>query len=190
MNDLVIITSQGRGRAPDFEIAFAVCEAIAGGMTLRAYCAAHPEISETEFRQWVQADEQIARMHSVARELQAHSLFDEVVDTARSAPSDAMPKVAKARLVVDALRWASGKLSPRQYGDRSLPTSGVAIQINTTLALEDGKPGGQEVATKGYSLTAAIPLEIVPPAENDPAPEEAKPLRKKGGKRKGRALDG
>jgi terminase small subunit-like protein len=71
-----------------------------------------------------------ARGYARARELQAHHYFERIVQIAFDDKSDFFVdgetgkvvsdhvRVTRARLQVDALKWASAKLLPKVYGDR------------------------------------------------------------------------
>ncbi len=53
-----------------------------------------------------------------ARRVQADVRFDELIDTARSAPPDQV-SVNKARLLIDTMKWSLSKQYREKYGDHS-----------------------------------------------------------------------
>ena len=54
-----------------------------------------------------------AHQYAGAREDQAESLFDEAIDIAREHEDP-----AKARVLIDTLKWAAGKLKPKKFGGK------------------------------------------------------------------------
>jgi hypothetical protein len=83
----------------------------------------------TIFR-WLEANAAFREQYARARELQAHFYFEKITAIAFDDKSDFFVdgetgkvisdhvRVARARLQVDALKWASAKLLPKVYGDR------------------------------------------------------------------------
>ena len=181
----------------DWDMVDRICGEVSRGRTLTEVCREEWAPSIDEFRRWITRDQEVAKQWSKSRELQSHSLFDEAVELARTVPSATMPQVAARRLTVDTLRWAAGKLAPREYGDRAFATQGVAIQINTTLDLEPKRVEAdplttvaieQEPVTRGYKLEAVIPLEplaLAPlPLREEELPLEMHPKTPKGIKKR------
>lgn len=63
------------------------------------------------------ADEAFAKRYAVACEGRADKLFDDCLSIADGARLD-KDAIAKARLRIDARKWAASKLAPVKYGDR------------------------------------------------------------------------
>lgn len=97
------------------EIASLICEGIAGGKSLRKVCEPKDMPSPALVCKWL-ADEGNAafrEQYARAREAQADVFFDEVVDIA-----DTEADTNKARVRIDARKWAAGKLRPKKYGEK------------------------------------------------------------------------
>ena len=62
---------------------------------------------------WLRKDREFMNQYARAREDQAESLFDEALDIAREHDDP-----AKARVMIDTLKWAAGKLKPKKFGDK------------------------------------------------------------------------
>lgn len=78
-----------------------------------------------------------------ARRVQADVRFDELIDTARSAPPDQV-SVNKARLLIDTMKWSLAKQYREKYGDHS--------------SVEHSTPAGSPFEVKGEtaSLVGAL----------------------------------
>lgn len=144
----------------DAEVMGRICVRIAEGETLAHVCKDKNMPTPWTFRNWVLKDEELRGMYTQARELQAHSLFEEALDEARAIKADpgSAQQVRAADILITHLRWAAGKLNARDYSERSSVRFVVPIQINTSLDL-----GGDGVdPDKVYDITATV---IVDPEE-------------------------
>lgn len=95
------------------ETADLICEQVADGRSLRSICAdAGMPDKATVFR-WLAAHEAFRDQYARARESQADSLFDDILEIADTAEDAQI-----ARLRVDARKWMAGKLRPKVYGEK------------------------------------------------------------------------
>lgn len=115
----------GRPSTYSDDLADIICERIVLGDSLNRICkdADMPSIS-TVFR-WLQSHPQFCDMYEAARDNQADTLADQIMDI-----SDEMPRinpttgavdsgaVQHQRLRVDSRKWIAAKLKPRKYGDK------------------------------------------------------------------------
>lgn len=106
------------GRPSDYTQATAdeICSRIALGESLRSICRDDnaPEI-RTVMR-WLSANSEFCQQYARAREEQADTLADEMLDVARESSLDQV-SAADKRLLLDTLKWRAGKLRPKVYGD-------------------------------------------------------------------------
>lgn len=91
-----------------------VCEAIASGKSLRSQLAEH-NITNGSFFRAIEANSAWAEQYTRAREAQADTLADEIVDIADDSAGDTDP--ASRRLRVEARKWTAAKLRPKRWGD-------------------------------------------------------------------------
>ncbi|MCW2317619.1 hypothetical protein M2322_003183 [Rhodoblastus acidophilus] len=140
----------GRPSAFSQEICTVICERLAEGKSLKAACAGDdmPTVS-TVFR-WLAASEDFQKQYMLAREIQSHVMFDEILDIADT-PKKGVKRVKKdgkvettetdmiehRRLQIDARRWMIAKLLPKKYGDRQ--------------QVEHSGPDGGPIQTKDVS---------------------------------------
>lgn len=94
-----------------------ICEHIADGLGLAEVCRLEGMPGRETVRRWLASESDVFEpfrgMYARAREVQAHTHADEVLEVARKAK----PETAAAdRLLVDALKWSAAKRAPRVYG--------------------------------------------------------------------------
>lgn len=94
------------------EIADEICDYIANGPSLRSYVLQPGKPSRTTIYKWLAENPAFADQYARAREDQAESHADEMLDVARSEEDP-----ARARLIIDTMKWTASKLKPRKYGD-------------------------------------------------------------------------
>lgn len=103
------------GRTSEYtqETADSICEQIADGRSLRSICADVGMPSKTSVFRWLAASADFRDQYARAREAQADSLFDDILEIADTAEDAQL-----ARLRVDARKWMAGKLKPKSYGEK------------------------------------------------------------------------
>lgn len=111
------------------ELADLICEQIADGNSLRSVCADEAMPSKTTVFRWLAANPAFRDHYARAREAQADSLADDILDIADDSAHDTYidengnertntEVVARSRLRVDARKWIAAKLKPKVYGDK------------------------------------------------------------------------
>lgn len=122
------------GRPSSFtqEIADQICERIADGESLRSICGEEEMPNKATVFRWLAANQAFSDQYARAREAQADSLFDDILDIADTPmigeKSKTMPDgkvemtrgdmIEHRRLQVDARKWMAGKLRPKKYGEK------------------------------------------------------------------------
>ena len=143
-----------------------IIERVANGETLRGICKQDGMPDRTSFQSWVVAYPDLRSAWEAARRVKAHTLFDEALDAARDLKERAgdvgAAEVNALRVAIDTLKWTAGKLNPQEYGDKSITTPAIAIQINCGLDL-----GGQGLTTPTASTIYNI--KAVPVFEDEQA---------------------
>lgn len=103
-----------------------VCAQIAGGKSLRSVCAAENMPSLETIRVWLIEDPAFSVQYTRAREEQADFYADEITEIA---DTEADPN--KARVRIDARKWAASKLKPKVYGDK------LTLDGDMTMKMDD-----------------------------------------------------
>lgn len=122
------------GRPSSFtqETADAICERIADGESLRAICSEDGMPDKATVFRWLAAHEAFRDQYVRARETQADTIFDEILDIADDGHNDWMKRkfgdderwvengeaLRRSALRIDARKWVAGKLRPKKYGDK------------------------------------------------------------------------
>lgn len=122
------------GRPSEFnqEIASGICERIADGESLRSICASDDMPAKSTVFKWLTQQKGFADQYAHAREAQADTLFDEMLDIADDARNDWMESngkddagweangehIQRSKLRLEARKWMAGKLRPKKYGDK------------------------------------------------------------------------
>lgn len=119
----------------------AICERIAGGESLRTICKDRDMPSPATVFKWLNNQPTFAEQYARAREAQADTIVDEIVDIA-----DRAKDPNKARVQIDARKWVAGKMKPKKYGEKVLSeVSGpdgtpIAVVASITRTIVDPKP--------------------------------------------------
>lgn len=93
----------------------AICSRMAEGESLRSICRSKdmPALG-TVFR-WLAKDPVFREQYEMAMVQRADAVFEDLIEIADTASLDDTPR---ARLMVDARKWAISKLAPKKYGDK------------------------------------------------------------------------
>lgn len=118
------------GRPSSFtdEIADAICDRLAEGESLRKICLSEDMPSKATVFRWLGQNEIFRDQYARAREAQADTMADEILDIADDGSNDFMGEdgkyngdaVQRSKLRVDARKWLAAKMLPKKYGDRQL----------------------------------------------------------------------
>ena len=115
------------------EIAEAVCEKLASGLTLREICRAEGMPPESTVRLWAMDDQDgFAAKYKRAREIGYQSMADELLEISDDGTNDWMKRndqdgegfsvngenIQRSRLRIDTRKWMLAKALPKVYGDK------------------------------------------------------------------------
>lgn len=122
------------GRPSDFhpETAALICERLVEGQSLRTICLAEDMPSVASVFRWLGAQETFREQYAHAREAQADTLADEMLDIADDGSNDWMARpenkgggweengeaIGRSRLRLDTRKWIAAKLKPKKYGEK------------------------------------------------------------------------
>lgn len=142
------------GRPSDYtsETAHLICSRLAEGESLRSICREDDMPDKSTVLRWLDAHPAFRDQYARAREVQADTLADEILEIADDARNDWMQRnhgeddpgwvangenIQRSRLRVDSRKWLASKLQPKKYGER-LSTeltgaNGGPIQVQPVL---------------------------------------------------------
>jgi hypothetical protein len=124
------------GRPSDYsqETVDRICERIADGESLRSICVDEDMPDKATVFRWLAAHDSFRDQYSRARETQAETIFDEMLDIADDGSNDWMERknsdgenigwqengeaIRRSQLRIAARQWMLGKMAPKKYGDK------------------------------------------------------------------------
>lgn len=130
------------------QLADAICDLLADGKSLRTICSTAKMPSRSTIIRWLAENEGFRNHYARARELQADTLAEEILDIADKAvlgerlKKDGKGKVLerqtgdmveRSKLMIDARKWYAGKLQPKKYGERVALDHGVQDNLADKL---------------------------------------------------------
>ena len=97
----------------------AICEWIASGKSLRAFCRQDGNPSLSTVMDWLNddANEDFRIKYARARETQAEVLADELMEIADEDKGDAL-KLQHDKMKIETRQWIASKLLPKKYGNK------------------------------------------------------------------------
>lgn len=139
------------------ELGHRICEAVANGEALQDVCKQPGMPARRTVYYWLRTNEEFATAYELAREMRADLLADEVVKISDTEDP------ARARVQIDARRWAASKLNPRRYGERQDRfQDGPTISITFDLAGPPATPSLSSVVSIGQDAAAEAPTQSEP----------------------------
>ena len=135
------------GRLTSFtqETADEICNRLVRGKSLRKICLADDMPDPSTVFRWLSQNESFREQYAHAREAQADTYADEIVDIADDGTNDFMAAgegddlryngdaVQRSKLRVEARKWVAAKLKPKKYGDRIEQHHSGSIGVGTAL---------------------------------------------------------
>ena len=110
------------------QIAREVCERVAKGRSINSVCKDSDMPVRSTFYEWISTHSWLADKYARARELRAEVLAEEIIEIADNAED-----ANKARLQVDARKWAASKLDAKRYGDKTEHLHGATDTLSAFL---------------------------------------------------------
>lgn len=141
------------------QLADAICDLLVDGKSLRTICSTAKMPSRSTVIRWLAENEVFRNQYARARELQADTLAEEILDIADKAvlgerlKKDGKGKVLerqtgdmveRSKLMIDARKWYAGKLQPKKYGERVALDHGVQDNLADQLRAARERAAGRE----------------------------------------------
>ncbi|MGV4800808.1 terminase small subunit protein [Stenotrophomonas maltophilia] len=141
------------------QLADAICDLLVDGKSLRTICSTAKMPSRSTVIRWLADNETFRNQYARARELQADTLAEEILDIADKAvlgerlKKDGKGKVLerqtgdmveRSKLMIDARKWYAGKLQPKKYGERVALDHGVQDNLANQLRAARERAAGRE----------------------------------------------
>lgn len=119
----------GRPSLMSQELFDEICERLANGESLRSICESDDMPVQSAIYRWLDSNPGFKEQYAQARVRQAHALAEHASKMASGQFEVTDPSFA--RLQMDAIKWVTGKLAPKVYGDK--------VDLNVG-GQEDGQP--------------------------------------------------
>lgn len=169
------------------DIATEICDRLASGESLRSICRTVDFPSEVTVRRWAMSDvEGFSAQYARAREMQAETFADDLVDIADDGSNDWMERankkgeieivldrehVARSDLRVKTRQWITSRILPKKYGDRVTQehtgAEGGPIHIATTIDRPPSETREQWIARRQRELDQTRLLMVAPAGSAD-----------------------
>lgn len=145
-------TKRKIGRPTDYtkDMADKICEKIANGRSLRSICAEDGMPPMKTIYRWLEANEEFRHQYARARDKQADYFAEEIIEIADSAEAESAA-VSKAKLQIDARKWAASKIAPKKYGDKQeidVKSSDGSMRPSVRLDAEEFRKIAEDVLNK------------------------------------------
>lgn len=145
-------TKRKIGRPTDYtkDMADKICEKISGGLSLRAICAEPGMPARGTVYRWLIENADFQDQYTRAREKQADYFAEEIIEIADSAKAESAA-VSKAKLQIDARKWAASKIAPKKYGDKQeidVKSSDGSMRPSVRLNAEEFRKIAEDVLNK------------------------------------------
>jgi hypothetical protein len=135
------------------EIADEICEHLIEGMSLRSICLADNMPSAGTVCRWLAAGPDFREQYERARDAQADTLADEMLDIADDGSNDWMERkdaddqsigwrengeaIGRSKIRIDTRKWIASKLKPKKYGDKLDVEHGGKVTVTAGAHDED-----------------------------------------------------
>lgn len=113
----------GRPTVYSDEVATIICDLLSNTtMTLQQICDSDPRLPQHQatIYRWRLTHPTFCDMYNKARQAQADVRADSVYDVVANCDGTSGSQVAKAKLMVDSIKWHTSKVLPKVYGDRNI----------------------------------------------------------------------
>jgi hypothetical protein len=120
----------GRPSAYTAAIADRICRELADGRSLRSICLDEKMPTKHSVFRWLQHPDRddFRTQYARARELQADSFVDDIVDIADDASNDTIETeageranaewISRSKVRIDTRKWVAARMAPKKYGDK------------------------------------------------------------------------
>lgn len=127
-----------------------ICEKIANGRSLRSICAEDGMPTTSTVCKWLIENKEFSEQYARARDKQADYFAEEIIEIADSAEAESAA-VSKAKLQIDARKWAASKIAPKKYGDKQeidVKSSDGSMRPTVRLNAEEFRKIAEDVLSK------------------------------------------
>jgi len=131
----------GMGRPTTYstELALEICARIQEGQTLNQICQDAEMPNNRTIYRWLVDHQDFCQMYTRAKEDQADTYADQIIEIADSSEGGKIADVQSAALRVDARKWIAAKLKPRKYIDSKALVGADSGPLQIVITQDDDK---------------------------------------------------
>lgn len=137
------------------EEVIAIIERIADGVTLKQSCQKSKR-AYAAVKKYIDASKELKALYAQAREEYVRSRVQEMHDIAKDKSIDP----ARARIMIDVIKWEAARVIPKEFGDRVQQE--VIINDNRTLSTRMS-----QARARARQQTEAIATQLPPKGQED-----------------------
>jgi hypothetical protein len=125
------------------DVAAAICDGLAEGLSLRKVCSQPGMPSRDTVLRWIRNKPAFEEQYALARAFYADMLMDEMIEIAddsskdwrmgRNGPIFNAGSVQRAKLRIDTRKWKLARMAPKKYGRMSRRRSDSAPQVEVEI---------------------------------------------------------
>lgn len=130
------------------EMADVICERLAEGESLRKICRDDDMPVTSTVCKWLVQNKAFAEQYAHARDAQADTLADEILEIADDGTNDTYKDengytktdqevIGRSRLRVDARKWLASKMAPKKYGEKVQQEISGGLTVRSATELKD-----------------------------------------------------
>lgn len=128
------------------DLANTICRRLADGESLRAICKDKAMPDRETVRRWLNENSLFRGQYATARDQMVDALAERAMEYAETATAE---NANARRLFVDTVKWYTGKVAPKKYGERVNVEHSGKVTIGD--AIEEGRRRVKELRDKGQA---------------------------------------
>lgn len=147
------------------EVQVEICRRIMVGESVRSICRDDAMPAQSTVFDWLRLDPEFRSAYQLAKQLQAETLADEILEISDDGANDWMERkredgsteevlnhehVNRSRLRVDSRKWLAAKLAPKRYGDAS------TLRVDGGIGDDRRQMTQEEIAVRVAALMHAV----------------------------------
>jgi hypothetical protein len=126
----------GRPSSYDYELGTVICERLAAGESLKGICRDEGMPPHQTVLRWALTNPEFRDQYKLARDMQAETMADEILEIADDGRNDWMEKhdkdgvmmgwrengeaMRRSQLRIESRKWLAAKLLPKRWGDKTI----------------------------------------------------------------------
>lgn len=141
-----------------------ICRKLASGVSLETICKPRLMPNIWTVYRWLNRHPEFSKDYARARELQAETMADRMVQIAMEDQGSKDPQMLRVK--IDAIKWAAGKMRPTKYGEANLLKKRTDLEFEREMIDITPKPTDDEHLLNKKQLARVIWHTLFSPEED------------------------